>query len=741
MHGIASDIRRDAVSEVQATISDIPHTLKTQEEVDGQYRSVSVICVPSVAKYTLTISKAQVRPANQSPSTVTGELPPPPPRVFFGRDELIEQIVGFAQNLTPIALIGAGGVGKTSIALTALHDDRIKQQFGDNRWFIRCDQFPASGAHLLLRLSKAIGAGIENPKRMASLRQYLSSKEMIIVLDNAESILDPRGPSAREIYAIAEELARFSNVFVCVTSRISTIFRGYKTLEVPAFSAAAAHDTFYRIYKHSKRSDSINNILEKLGFHPLSTTLLATVAQCNKWSGNRLAREWERQRTRMLRAQHSRGLATTIELSLSSPMFRELGPNARALLEVVAFFPQGVDEENVDWLFSAVSDAPKMFDTFCILSVTYRSNGFIMMLGPLWDYFYPKDPASSPLLNTVKERYFTRLSTHTNPDEPDYEGSRWITSEDVNIEHLLDVFTSLDPGSEIVWDACAGFLYHLDRYKPRLTTLGPNIEALWDNNPSKARCLRPLAFLFGSVWKREESKRLHTDTLRLWREKGDDHQVAETLLYLCDTNRLLGRGWESMEQAREALDIFERLGDTVNQANCFIRLGQVSYDDKQLDAAEETALRGIELLPENGQRFLVCQGYRLLGNVYSYKGETEKAMHHFEIALGIATALGLPNDSFWIHHSLAKIFSNQNRFEAAHDHIERAESYAANNIYTFGRATELRARLWLQQRMFEKARLETSRAVDAYGKVGFTTAIERCGTLLRAIDKSDGRSR
>ena len=417
-------------------------------------------------------------------------------------------------------------------------------------------------------------------------------------------------------------------------------------------------------------------------------------------------------------------------------MFRELSPEACGLLEVVAFFPQGVDEENVDWLFSAVSDAPNMFDTFCILSLTYRSNGFITMLAPLRDHLRPKDPMTSPLLCTLKKCYFTRLSVNIDPDLPSFKESRWITLEDVNVEHLLDIFTSLDPNSEDVWDACADFFDHLAWHKPRLTVLGPKVEALLDSHPSKSICSGRLSRLFEAVGNQVERQRILTHTLKLWREEGDDDWIANTLLNLSDTNRLLCLGKEAIEQAREASEIFERLGNTEKRAESFNILAWALYGDEQLDAAEEVALRGIELLPENGKQHPVCQGHRLLGKVFSSKGETEKAVHHFEIALRIAATLGSPDDLFWIHYEMARMFSEQSAFDAAHDHVERAKLHT-DNPYYLGRATELRAGFWFEQGMFGEARLEASCAADVYMKVGAAQDIEGCGELLRVIGGLD----
>ena len=663
-------------------------------------------------------------------------MPPPPPRTCFGRGELIEKIVGLAESLSPIALIGAGGIGKTSIALAVLHNDRIKKRFGDSRRFVRCDQFPASRANFLNRLSKVIGAGVDNPEDLAPLRSFLSSNQMFLILDNAESILDPLGTDAQEIFGVVEELSQLDKISLCITSRITTVPPDCKCLDVPTLSMDAARNAFYRIYDNDERSGRIDGILKKLDLHPLSVTLLATVARQNKWSNNRLVEEWGQNQTGMLRTGHNKSLAVTIELSLASPMFQQLGPDARGLLGVVAFFPQGIDEKNLDWLFPTIPDRRKTFDRFCVLSLTYQSNGFITMLAPLRDHLYPKDPKESRLLSATKDLYVTRLSVIIDPKTPEFEDTRWITSEDANVEHLLNAFSSSDPNSKDIWNGCNNFMSHLTWHKPRQTILGPKIEQLPDDHPCKPQGLFWASDLSKLIGNLAEEKRLLTLALKLWRMRsGSDDCVAWTLHHLADVNHELGLLEEAKRQAEEASGVYERLGNATKQALCLTRLASLLLEDNQLNAAEEVAIRSINLL-RKGEEYKLCSSHRVLGRILGSKGEKGEAIRHFDIALGIATTFNWREHLFWIHYRMAIMFRDEGEFDKAHTHITQAKVDALDDKYRLGRAMEEQAHIWCREGRDEDAASEALGAIEMYRKLGAASYLERCTKFLQDIERS-----
>ena len=118
-------------------------------------------------------------------------------------------------------------------------------------------------------------------------------------------------------------------------------------------------------------------------------------------------------------------------------MFQELDPDARDLLGVVAFFPQGVGENNVDWLFPTVANRKNILDKFCILSwripMTASSRCWHQSVTT-----FPKK-IQCRLHSSAQPRSVASLDgrlmlTLTGPFSKKRSGSR---SEDMNVEHLL----------------------------------------------------------------------------------------------------------------------------------------------------------------------------------------------------------------------------------------------------------------------------------------------------------------
>ena len=228
------------------------------------------------------------------------------------------------------------------------------------------------------------------------------------------------------------------------------------------------------------------------------------------------------------------------------------------------------------------------------------------MLAPLRDYLSPPDPRSSPLLRTTRDHYFSRLLNDVNPGMPGFEEARWIVSEDANVEHLPDVSATIDPERDEIWDACCHFMEHLCWHRPRQIMPRLKIEALPDDHRFKAKCLIQLSRLFDRLGNHSERKRLLTHALELERQQGDDFWVAFTLRQLSDVNRLLYLYEEGIRQAKEALEIFDRINDIEGQLESLSKLAMLLYGDQQLDAAENAASRAMGLSTEEGQEFFVC---------------------------------------------------------------------------------------------------------------------------------------
>jgi tetratricopeptide (TPR) repeat protein len=309
--------------------------------------------------------------------------------------------------------------------------------------------------------------------------------------------------------------------------------------------------------------------------------------------------------------------------------------------------------------------------------------------------------------------------------------------EDVNIEHLLDVFTFIDTNLDEAWSACYHFMEHLYWHKPRLVVLGLKIKELPDDHSSKPKCLSRLAWLLCEVGKFVESKQLLIHTLKLWREQGDDLKTAETLCGISRANRMLDLNEEGIQHVKEALGIYEQLNDVPGQARSLCLLANLLHDDGQLDAAEGAALQVISRFSGKGEQFRVCECYRLLGDICHSEDETEKAIDHFKTALEIASSFNWDSSLFRTHYSLADLFFNKGRFDDAHTHIEHAKFHAVNDAYHLGLAVELQARSLRAEQKLREAGSAASHAADVYARLGLPADVERCRALLQEIESAE----
>jgi hypothetical protein len=88
----------------------------------------------------------------------------------------------------PVAILGAPGIGKSTVCLAALHDEPVAGGFGDRRWFVRCDGAESADA-LLAVLAADLGVGGEDSAGLLldGVCGVLGERPGVLVLDNFET--------------------------------------------------------------------------------------------------------------------------------------------------------------------------------------------------------------------------------------------------------------------------------------------------------------------------------------------------------------------------------------------------------------------------------------------------------------------------------------------------------------------------------------------------------------------------
>ncbi len=138
-------------------------------------------------------------------STVVATRLPVQLTSFVGRDAQLTQLRELLADNRVVTLTGAGGVGKTRLAIQVAA--QMAGEFGDGVWYV--DLAPITDPELVpVTVARALGLP-DQPGRstMDSLLRFVRDRQMLVVLDNCEHLLDA---SAELVVALLSGAARLT---------------------------------------------------------------------------------------------------------------------------------------------------------------------------------------------------------------------------------------------------------------------------------------------------------------------------------------------------------------------------------------------------------------------------------------------------------------------------------------------------------------------------------------------------
>ena len=214
---------------------------------------------------------------------------------FVGRErelDKLQQLVGVTRALT---LCGAGGIGKTRLALQVLA--AVAGDFPDGAWFVELGDLRQPDL-VVSRVASAVGVG-EEPGRplLETLADALSSRRLLLALDNCEHLIDACARVGQRLLASSPGLR------LIATSREPLHVAAETVWQVPPLSvapddAAADPDEAYRYEAVRLFADRAAASLP--GFAISRANAAAVVALCRALDGVPLAIELAAARIRTL---------------------------------------------------------------------------------------------------------------------------------------------------------------------------------------------------------------------------------------------------------------------------------------------------------------------------------------------------------------------------------------------------------------------------------------------------------
>ncbi|KAF8184621.1 hypothetical protein K438DRAFT_1111867 [Mycena galopus ATCC 62051] len=333
---------------------------------------------------------------------------PSKPKIFYGREQELGSTLNLLGQLSPrIAILGGGGMGKTTLARMVLHHPETLSKF-EHRCFVS-----AEAATNSIELASLVGLhlGLSPGKDLRkTVVQYFSRKmSSILILDNLETVWEPiqARPGVEDFLCLLTEVKSLALIITMRgAERPAKVQWSHPFLSpLQTLSNDAARQIFMDITDHSGGMEEIDQLLHLTDNMPLAVDLIAHLAD-HEGLSNVLSR-WETERTSLLSVGFDRqsSLDASIGLSLASP---RITPDSKELLSLLSILPNGLsDAELLHLRIPNILSCKAMLQA---TSLVYQdSNRRILLLMPLRQYIHKFMPPSQAHIQAIRQHFYSLL--------------------------------------------------------------------------------------------------------------------------------------------------------------------------------------------------------------------------------------------------------------------------------------------------------------------------------------------
>ncbi|KAJ7346116.1 P-loop containing nucleoside triphosphate hydrolase protein, partial [Mycena albidolilacea] len=370
---------------------------------------------------------------------------PPKPKIFHGRELELAAIVHlFTSRIARVAILGAGGMGKSSLAKAVVHHSHISSQF-EQLLFVACDSV-TNNIELAGVLAAHLGLKPNKDQTQQVIHHLSDGPTCLLVLDNLETSWEPT-ESRWKIEEFLSVLSELDHLGLLITMRGAE--RPMKVRWTRPFlppleplSQEASRQTFVDIADMTHKPEQIDRILSFTDNMPLAITLLAHLVASEGCSY--VISSWEHETTSVVSDgfHKTSNLALSISLSLSSPRISSL-PQSQDLLSLLSILPDGLSAIELEQSKPPIADISKCKTALLRTSLAYLDeHKHLKSLVPIREYMRKIRPPGDHLVRPLLEHFQKLLQTHTKYFGNQYQSKGMADRISSNLSNIQNIISN-----------------------------------------------------------------------------------------------------------------------------------------------------------------------------------------------------------------------------------------------------------------------------------------------------------